>query len=177
MQENATIARPYARAVFAQAQEEGTLPAWSQMLTNLAAVMMLPEVRRLIHNPRIADESLEELLLTVLAEPTPTMKAFLRILIQADRLSVLAEIQQQFDALYAEERKITTISIHSAFPLSPDMQEELQTALARRHKQQVEINFTEDAALIGGVVIRYGDCVIDASVRGQLQQMHNLSMR
>ncbi len=174
MLEHATLARPYARAAFAQATAEGMLVKWSQVLSRLAVVVNDRQMRQLLHDPRLDNEQMQDVLLAVLGEDIgQSMRNFLRILLQTGRIRVAPAINKLFSDYYAEAEGIARVQVRSAYPLLPELQQKLREALARRYGKRVEMELETDQELIGGIVVRHGDSVIDASVRGQIQQLRN----
>jgi F-type H+-transporting ATPase subunit delta len=104
---------------------------------------------------------------------SPELANFVRVLQANGRLVLLPEITLQFDELRAEAEGTVEAEVVSAFDVSADEQSRIKTALAKRLNRQVTLTTRVDRALIGGVVIRAGDMVIDGSVRGRLQSLAN----
>ncbi len=172
MQVNRTMARPYARAVFEQARAENAVAQWSEMLSLLAGAVQVPEVARVIRDPRVPSARLEEVLLDALGEHlSPSGRNFFRLLVARRRLSLLPLIA----ALYEEEREAwegrSHVEVESAFELEPRFTQMLTGAMAKRLGREVDLSVAVNESLIGGVVIRVGDHVIDASLRGRLREL------
>jgi F-type H+-transporting ATPase subunit delta len=167
-----TIARPYAEAAFALAREQKALAAWSGMLALAAAVAGDAQVRRLAADPRVSHEQLLGLLLGVCGDRLSREgQNFLRMLVENRRLAVLPEIVTVFEELKNAAEARVEAQVQSAFPLSPEQVKSLEQGLARKLAREVRVTVTVEPALIGGTVVRAGDLVIDASVRGRLEQM------
>ena len=175
MAENATIARPYARAAFAYAREGNALAAWSKLLATGAAVAADAGADKLFGNPRVSSEQLVELISGVAVDSGATVgadaKNFLRLLAQNHRLTLLPEISAQFEALKAEVEQTLDVEVTTAQALTSEQRTGLADSLAKRFKRQVRIVETVDAALVGGAIVRAGDYVIDGSVRGRLARL------
>lgn len=172
MAEIATIARPYAEAVFSLARQAGTLDAWSAQLALASAVAADPEMRRLAADPRVSADQLGELFLAVCGNKLGAEAGnFIKLLIKNGRLGVLPEVVAQFEALKASAGGVLDASVTSAFAMSDTQLAELSARLEARFKRKINASVTVDPALIGGVIVTVGDEVYDASVRGKLQGM------
>ncbi len=174
MSADATVARPYANAAFAQAQQEGALIPWLAMLTTVVAIVTDAAVDGFINNPLVGRGVLADLVLDVAQEAlTPSVRNFVRVLAENDRLAVVPEVLVLFTQLKAESEKCVEVEIVSAFPVD-DAQDQtliLGRALERRFGRAAHITFAVDPDLIGGAVVRIGDVVIDGSIRAGLAQM------
>lgn len=172
MAEKNTLARPYAEAVFALARETKTLDKWSQTLQLTVAVAMDKRMAALIDNPRIPRERLTDLFLDVLGQNLNKDGAnLIRLLIANRRLVLLPEIAQLFEQLKAEAEKVIEAEIISAHPLSPEQMKKIGAALKKKLGRAVHAVPKIDPAIIGGMVIRAGDLVIDGSVIGRLRAL------
>lgn len=174
MQEKATIARPYARAAFEQAQAVNALKQWSEMLGFLAAVIADATMRKLIHHPKLDPARLAQLLVEICGPHMAKDGAnFIRLLADAGRLAAAPEIYKQFELKRAQAENVAEVEIMTAFELDEGQCQRLTELIARRLKRQVHVATQVDGSIIGGVVIRSGDSVVDASVRGRLRQLGN----
>jgi len=171
MAELATIARPYADALFEVARTE-SLPAWSSLMEELAVVADDEGIRHLADNPRVADDKLLELLCGVVKSPlSEKARNFLRALIANGRLTVLPEIAAQFRALVNASQGEADAVVHSAFPLEGAALAEVVSSLEKRFGRKLNATVKVDESLIGGVRVEVGDEVIDASVKARLERM------
>ncbi|MGH8479183.1 MAG: F0F1 ATP synthase subunit delta [Gammaproteobacteria bacterium] len=172
MQETATVARPYAQAVFEHARGSGQGSTWSEGLAFLAALFSDPTLRGLVHDPRIGRPRLTQLIFDLAGERlTPDLRNFVRVLLDADRILIVPGIARLYTALVAEAAGVAEVEVISAFALDADQRQAIERAVRRRAGKDIEVKTSIDPALIGGAVIRMGDRVIDASVRGRLQQL------
>jgi len=177
MAESITVARPYALAAFDEAQKAGELAAWSNMLELLADAVSNEQVRGLISNPRVPKEQIESLVLALSGEKLQGDKTqstrvnFLRLLLENHRLILLPEITEIFQALRAEAEKTVDVVVTSAFDLTDSQKQKIATALKTRMQREIRLNCEIDPALLGGVVIRAGDRVIDGSARTRLSEL------
>lgn len=180
MSELATTARPYAKAAFEAAMAAGVVPAWDEFLQRVAAVESDARVTALIGNPRVRGADLVELLFSVAAAGAANaakgsaageLRNFLQLLADNDRLRLLSEIAAQFALLRAEAEQIADVDVVSAEQLTAAQSRTLSAALERRFKRRVRLHARVDAALIGGAVVRYGDLVIDGSMRARIERL------
>lgn len=172
MAELTTIARPYAEAVFDIAKEQKALDQWSKMLAFAVAVVTAPEMAAIIANPNVARQSVEAALTTVCEkELNAEGLNMLKTLLSNGRLAILPQVAEMFEELRAKEAGVVDAVITSAYPLDGAQLKELVASLEKRFGRKVEPQVAVDAELIGGVIIQVGDEVIDASVRGSLQNM------
>jgi F-type H+-transporting ATPase subunit delta len=171
MAELATIARPYAEALFRVAKS-GNLSAWSELVAEMAQVAAHPDVLALAHNPKISAVQIAEVFLSLLKSPvTDEAKNFINTLLDYDRLILLPEIAEQFHALVNANEGTADVEIFSAFEMSDAQVIELTMTLEKKFGRKLHPSVTVDASLIGGVRIVVGDQVLDTSVRAKLQQM------
>jgi F-type H+-transporting ATPase subunit delta len=173
-QEKITIARPYAEAVLGRAQETDTLDRWSEMLGLLSAIIQIPELVTIIDNPEVPRDQVEATLLeisgTQLSEEGQNL---LRILAHNRRLPILPDIAALYEQRKRECQGTLQVQVLSAYVLGEEQEHVLADALKERLQRDIEISSEQDPSLIGGVLIRAGDLVIDGSVRGQLHQLAN----
>ena len=174
MAENITIARPYAEAAFELAREKNALPVWAEMLKLASGVVADPRVRSALDNPRLAAADKEALLLSVCGDKlNADGRSYIRVLVEADRIALLPEIRELFNARKDDADGVARASITSAFPMTDSELATLKAGLEKRFGKKIETTVVVDPELIGGATIAVGDTVIDASVRGELQAMAN----
>ena len=172
MAELATIARPYAEALFRVAQS-GNLAAWSDLVSEMAAVAALPDVKSFASNPKIADQQVVETFLSLLkSKVSAEAKNFVGMLVENGRLTLLPEIGAQFHALKNAAQGAADAEITSAFELSDAQVKDLMATLEKKFGRKLNPSVTVDSSLIGGVRVAVGDEVLDTSVRAKLQQMY-----
>jgi F-type H+-transporting ATPase subunit delta len=172
MAETATIARPYAEAVFGLADKTGTLAKWSQVLAAMALAAAQPEVRALIGDPKVREDQLYGLFASLAGVDIPAeAQNLVRVLIANDRLTLLPEIRELYEQARHEREGVVEADIRTAFPMANGQLESLVADLERRFKRKVQAKVMVDPELIGGVRIAVGDEVIDGSVRGKLADM------
>lgn len=172
MAELATLARPYAGAVFAMAKQDQALDRWSRMLGFLAGAAADSKVKRLLDAPGMAELQRASRLAEICGDELDDQgRKFVEVLAVNKRLNLIAEVREQFEVLRAQEQQSLEVAVTSAYPLSESQSERLKTALQQRFDKTVNLTSEVDSSLIGGVVIRAGDTVIDGSLRGKLNKL------
>lgn len=172
MAEIATVARPYAEAVFRLAKEANAVNVWSEQLGYVQMVASDAEMQRLSSDPKVEAAQLVELFLGVLGSEIDTNVAnFITLLIENNRIEILPEIVHQFEVLKAKEGGVLDAQVTSAYPMTAEQIAELSVRLEKKFNRKVSATVTVDSALIGGMIVAVGDEVYDASVRGKLQGM------
>ncbi|KGM07809.1 ATP synthase delta chain [Methylophaga thiooxydans] len=174
MAEAITIARPYASAVFAIAQEKGELKAWSDLLMVLAQCVEQPEMQSIITSPAVSDEQAVSVLADIAGDlMTADAKNFLLLLAENNRLLSLSDVTVLFEELRAEAEKSMTAEVISARELTAEQAANISAALKQRLGRDVTLNTSIDESLLGGAIIRAGDLVIDGSALGKLNRLAN----
>ncbi|HQQ69916.1 MAG TPA: F0F1 ATP synthase subunit delta [Alicycliphilus sp.] len=174
MAELATIARPYAEALYKACTGKagvdlGGATAW---VDELAAIAANPQLRQLLDNPKVSAEQLFGLITGVARSTLPDMaQNFLRTLIDNGRVQALPEIAAQFRTLVNQGNGSSDAVVYSAFPLDANALAELGATLRKRFGRQLNLSVQTDESLIGGVRVVVGDEVLDTSVRARLEQM------
>ncbi len=172
MAELATLARPYAEAVFERAVEADKFEEWSNNLDFLTAVMKDPTIVAVISNPQVGKSTLIRILLDICeGQVGGEGQNLLKILVENNRLVVLPQLAIQYEQLKAQHQGYLKIEIASPYPVESAQTQALDTALQKRLGKAVDLSITVDKSLLGGCLIRAGDEVIDVSIKGRLQQL------
>lgn len=168
-----TIARPYARAAFTQALEEASgLENWSRMMNLLSGTVQNANVRAALDNPRLTISDEAAIVIDIMGEELNTQgQNFVKVLADYRRISLLPQIADMFHLLKAHHEKTMNVEIVSAYEIDEATSAKLASALKERLQREVNLSSSVDASLIGGVVIRAEDTVIDNSVRGKLEKL------
>ena len=174
MQENLTIARPYAQAAFDTAAEANAIPEWDAALQRLSAIVSDADMRRVIVDPSVGKDRLLQLLFSVVGEMPALFGNFIKVLEGAGRLTVVPEIAQAFASRRAAADNVADVEVISAFPLEADLEQRIASAMRNRLGKEVRISQHVDPGLIGGARVKVGDMVYDASLRGGLTQLANV---
>ena len=170
MAELATIARPYAEALFQVSRAD--LAATQSWLDSLAGAAGNDELLQFAANPKVNASQVFHIVTSVLQGPLPERGAnFLRTVIDNGRLAALPEVAAQFRELANAQSGRSDAQIYSAFPIEGGELAQLKTVLEKRFGRQLETQVHVDPELIGGVRVVVGDEVLDTSVRARLQQM------
>ena len=172
MAELATIARPYAEALFRVALPS-KLNAWADILSEMAQVAAVPDFQALAQDPRISRAAVADTFLAALkASIDAEAKNFVAMLVDNGRLALLPEIEQQFRELKNAHESTADAQVLSAFPMDSTQVSDLVTALEKKFGRKLNASVSVDPALIGGVRVTVGDEVLDQSVSARLQRMH-----
>jgi len=172
MAELSTLARPYARAAFEYARDKGQLAQWSAQLAVAAAVAHDEKLATILGSPALTAEQMANTMIDVCGDSLDSDGAsFIKVLAANKRLPLLAVISQQFEAFKANQEKRVDVNVISAFALSDATEQTLAKVLAEKLEREVRVDTSIDESLLGGVLIRAGDLVIDGSVRGRLNKL------
>lgn len=171
-QEATTIARPYAEAVFNRARVSGSLDEWSQALEFIAAVMSDNAMRQMVKNPAHLKSEIAALIIDIGADKlTNEQQNLVRLLAENGRLGLAAEIAERYEILKNREQGMLDVKVTSAFPLDEAQQQSIVAVLKSKLERDIRISSQVEPELIGGLLIRAGDTVIDSSVKGQLNKL------
>ena len=172
MAETATIARPYAEALFRVASDAGNLGAWSELVSEMGQIAANPDMKALADDPNVPGNKLAELFLSVVKSPVnDEARRFVNLLVENNRLTVMPEVAEQFHALKNAREGSSDVEITSAFPLDGQPLSDLIAALERKFGRKLHAKVAVDPSLIGGVSVKVGDEVLDTSVRARLAAM------
>lgn len=172
MSEAITTARPYAQAAFDEAQKLNALKSWSELLIDLAELVNQTEVHGVITNPKVSRSQVFGLMNALIgASASIQQQNFVHVLSENQRLLVLPEITAIFEALKSEAEKTVNVEVDSAFELSLSQQEKIVGSLKKRMGREIKLTCNVKKDLLGGVIIRAGDKVIDGSARTRLGDM------
>lgn len=172
MAEAVTIARPYAVAVYRLAKEKNALARWSEMLAFASAVAADARMRANIENPKNSAADVERVFLSVCGDRLDAAGVNLvKLLMEYGRLSLLPQIAAIFEEQKALDEGMLEAEITAAVEPDEALVKTIVSHLEARFKSKVEAHVVVDPEIIGGIKIVVGDTVIDASVRGRLQEL------
>lgn len=172
MAELLTLARPYAKAAFGYASEQGMADNWSTVLQLLSAMVQDEAFSAYLNRPELTPEQQVKIIVdTNTALQDQSVSNFITLLAQNDRLNLLPEIALEFEQLKAQNQNQTDVTIESAFPLTDEQKQLLVDRLSKRFNSSIDATVVVNPALIAGVVIRAGDQVIDDSAQAKLEKM------
>lgn len=172
MAELSTLARPYAKAAFEFARDVKALDRWSNMLATAATVAQTETVQKLFQTPNYTAEDKGQRFVDVCGDDLDNKVGnFLRHMAKNNRLSLLPEVQGLFELYKANQEKAIDVDVISAFEISAEQQASLANALKAKLDRDINLETGIDASLLGGVIVRAGDLVIDGSIRGRLAKL------
>ena len=167
-----TAARPYANAIFDIANGADTLDSWSDALANLANVVNDAQMSELLNDPGMGKAQKGELLIQVLADKlNEQQQNLVKLMAENGRLIIMKDVQEQFEVARAKAENKVDAEVVSAFELSAQQTDELINTLKNKLGCDITLTTTIDESLIGGVVIKAGDTIIDASMKSQLDSL------
>ncbi|MGL4666531.1 MAG: F0F1 ATP synthase subunit delta [Saezia sp.] len=175
MAELATIARPYAEAVYQVAQDDGEQDQWIRTLEVLSVVASSPEFRQLPLNPKMTAIQLVDILSSFVDEKGSVsiahLKRFLLQLVEHRRTQALPEILKQFQQMCDAAKDVAQVMIYTAYPLSEKGLKDILPTLEKRFGLKLKPQVLIDESLIGGICAVVGDDTLDLSVKARLEQM------
>jgi len=172
MSELATLARPYATAIFKRAKETNATEKWSQNLSFIKAVLSDKDISVLVDNPKLNNQQLYELISSITEGQLDSEgENLVKLLIHNKRLALSSLIAEQYEYQRAQDEGYIDVDVLSAYSFTSAAKKSFITTLEKLLGKKVNIKVTVDASLIGGVIVRAGDRVIDGSVKGQLQHL------
>ncbi|KJY97405.1 MULTISPECIES: F0F1 ATP synthase subunit delta [Pseudoalteromonas] len=171
MSELTTIARPYAKAAFELAVEKNAVAQWHEMLHFAGQVASDEQVNAVIGSlPSVSDQA--DVIIKVCADQLNEQgQNLIKLMAENERLAALPDVAELFAEFKAEFDKEIEVTVISATELAAAQQEKLGAALEQRFARKVKLNCSVDASVVGGLVIRAGDTVIDGSIRGQVDRL------
>ena len=171
MAELATIARPYAEALF-RAAPKGEAVGWAEQVAALGAVAADPVLRQFADSPKVAAQQVFDLVAGVTKQTlVPGVQNLLRTMIENGRLSALPEVAAQFHALVNASSGVSDAIVYSAYPIEPAALADLVVTLEKRFGRRLSATVQLEPELIGGVRVVVGDEVLDTSVKARLEHM------
>lgn len=176
MSEAITIARPYAQAVFEYAVENKQLNEWATVLNILKAVTEDAQGQMFLTNPAVSQEMQHDFFMRIVKSVIANnllvnASNFLKLICTNKRVMLLPEIADVYSQLKAQEEKLLTVDVKTFMPLDTKHQEKLSQALAKKFDSQINLEISIVPELLGGMIIKASDLVIDGSIRGQLNKL------
>jgi F-type H+-transporting ATPase subunit delta len=166
-----SAAKRYAQAVFDLGKEQNTLDAWQNDLARLSELTGDRMASAFFANPSVSQDRKIELIGAVLANSSDQARNLGRLLVERDRTPDAPAILEMFEGLVRADRGIVVAEVTTAEPLSPEGSAMIRERLQEMVGKQVEMREHTDPSIIGGIVARVGDTVIDGSVTSQLQKL------
>jgi F-type H+-transporting ATPase subunit delta len=166
-----TAARRYAEAAFEIGREDGTLETWERDLERLRAVLGNEEVRALAEHPAVPYAEKERVLRRLVSGVSDEAMNLVLLMIRRGRPGAIHKMVERFGELVRRERGIALAEVRTALPLDDAQRDDVLARLRELTEQKVEINEVVDESLIGGISVRIGDRLYDASVRNRLERL------
>lgn len=164
-------ARRYAQAIFEIAQERGEIDRWLSDLSLAAEVLKEPRVARFLINPDISFDKKRQVLSTSLGDLNPLALNLLYVLVRKGRIQALGDIQREYESLVNEWRGIEVAEVTTAVPLENEQADAVARRLEALTGKKIVLQRYVDPGIIGGLVAKVGDKLIDGSVRGKLAML------
>ncbi|HEX5618665.1 MAG TPA: ATP synthase F1 subunit delta [Solirubrobacteraceae bacterium] len=166
------IAAVYARSLFEVAEDQDKLDLVRDQLGAFAdALSETRDLQVFFFSPYFSTAEKEDGLDRVVSDADPVILNFLKLLIEKHRMPVLFRIRATYDALWEEENKLLPVQITSAVELDKQIVSQLGDRIAEQTDRKVDISADVDPDILGGIVVRVGNSVLDASVRNRLDQL------
>ena len=174
MAEAMTIARPYANAIFAIAEEKNELKSWSDLLATFSQCVADAKMQSIIISPVVSAEQVINVFADIAGEVSAEAQNILAILAKSSRLGLLSEITILFEQLREESEQVMMADVISARALTAEQKKIIAVALGVRLGRDVTLNVNVDESLLGGAIIRADDLIIDGSALGKLNRLANV---
>jgi F-type H+-transporting ATPase subunit delta len=170
---SSTTARRYAEAAFSVASQENDTSLWLRDLQAVADALHDPDISNYFKDPKTTREDKLATINRIFGSSHPHVTNLLRLLATQQRMFLLPAIAREFQQLYRESQGITEAKVTVARPVSDDERNEITRRLEAATGKTVEAHIQVDPSIIGGIVVRIGDRLIDASVAGRLQRLRH----
>jgi len=164
-------AKRYTQAVFSLAKEKGNFDQWSAELGELASIVSDPQAKVYLASPKVPVTQKQLLLDQTLANSSSEIRNLATLLLQRNRLEIAPGIAEGFQDAVREERGIAVAEVTTAEPLDAEGQAIVRERLSQMVGKEIELRMKVDPAIIGGIIARIGDQLIDGSVLQQLRRL------
>jgi ATP synthase F1 delta subunit len=166
------LAQVYARSLFQVAREQNKLDLLREQLGQLAdAIASNRELQTFFFSPYFSTQEKQSALERVLDGADPVFVNFLKLLIENHRMPVIFRIRAEYERLWEEENRTLPVEITSAVELDRATTDSVGQAIGERTGRKVVLATRVDADILGGIVVRVGNSILDASIRNRLEQL------
>jgi len=168
------LAKRYAKALFAIGKEDGKYEAYNEALQGVAWLFTsTPEVEDALTNPLYPVDIREKVMAGIIGsiDAEKVLGNFLTLLVQKKRAEIIPEIAEQFQIMVDDDNNISHGTVVSAVELDAGLQEKVQATLEKLTGKKVELTTSVDPLIIGGIIAKVGDLVLDGSIRTQLASL------
>lgn len=169
------IARTYAQAILAAAQDEDSEDEIKKNLVWLSGLFESDEpFRKFLVSPRIDRWEKKKILLELLEEEiSPLSLNFLALLVDKGRIELLPLIEKSYNQLYQEAQGVINVKITTSFPLEENYLKNIREALSEKFKKEIILDEEINPKILGGMIVRIGDLIINSSLLNQINQLAN----
>lgn len=169
------VARRYAKALIDLARRDGVVAEIGVQLQQHQGLLHAnPQLQKVLDNPSVNTQAKIRLMTTILdrTQPLPLLRNFVLLLVDRDRLRQLAAITMHYEQMANAELHRIVAQVTSAVALTPQQRQALIQKIAAATQRNVELETQVDPAILGGLVVRVNNVIVDGSIRGQLARMH-----
>jgi F-type H+-transporting ATPase subunit delta len=166
-----TAARRYAEAAFDIGRTDGTLEAWEGDLERLSAALADPELRTLVEHPAVAYADKERIVRRVVGDVLPEAVSLVLLMIRRGRPGAIGRMVEHFAELVRRHRGVELAEVRTVLPMEDEQRDAVVERLHELTGNKIQINEVVDESLIGGITVRIGDRLYDASVRNRLERL------
>ena len=166
-----TAARRYAEAAFEIGRADGTLDTWERDLERLRAAIADPELRSLVEHPAVAYADKERVVRRVVGDVVPESVSLVLLMIRRGRPGAIGRMVEHFAELVRRHRGVELAEVRTVLPMEDEQRDAVAGRLHQMTGSKIEINEVVDESLIGGITVRIGDRLYDASVRNRLERL------
>ncbi|MGM0481020.1 MAG: F0F1 ATP synthase subunit delta [Pseudomonadota bacterium] len=171
MSKMTTVARPYAKAAFDFALEQGALDNWAEMLDFATAVADDDTMVSFLSSSSTVERTSEVFIGVCGEQLNDSGQNFIKVLAENHRLALLPAVRDLYKTFRADYEKEIVVDVKSATALQETQQTQLINALVKRLERKIKLNCSVDESILGGLVIEAGDTVIDGTLRGKLDRL------
>jgi F-type H+-transporting ATPase subunit delta len=166
------VARVYAEALFEAAKDKGKLDEVREQLGQFAdALSESRDLQMFFFSPYFSTEEKEDGLRTAVTGADETVINFLSLLLENHRMPVIFRVRREYDRLWEDANRLLPVQITSAVELDPSVAQRVGDEIGRQTGRTVELTSTVDPEVLGGIVVRVGNSIIDASIRTRLENL------
>jgi ATP synthase F1 delta subunit len=166
------IAQVYARSLFEVARDHGQIDEIREQLGEFADALDADRsLTTFFFSPYFSTEEKKEGLHKAIEGAEPIFLNFLELLLEKHRMPVIHRVRRDYDALWREENKLLPVQVTSAIDLDEEIVKHLADRIAEQTDRKIELTTTVEPDILGGIVLRVGNSILDASIRNRLEQL------
>jgi F-type H+-transporting ATPase subunit delta len=166
------LARVYSEALFDAAKAQGKIDLVRDQLGSLAqALEERQELRLFFFSPLFSTRERKEGLARLLVGADPIFVNFLKVLIDNHRMPVIFRVRRQYDALWREEHRLLPVEVTSAIEIDDEIARQIKERVEEQTGRRVELTRRVDESILGGLIVRVSNLILDASIRNQLERL------